>query len=105
MGLTALSHAVCGVPVPLCDATRGLQKAAQKVPKLGTLEKPAHNALTNYLVSLLQSRWRGYAMRKKYSDHALGELAPDAPPQQPPISAATDDAPGKVKGNQVAPAP
>eukprot|EP00964_Phaeocystis_antarctica_P140519 scaffold105385_cov71-Phaeocystis_antarctica.AAC.1 len=56
--LTALTHKVCGVPVPLCDATKGLQKAAQKVPKLASLEKPAHNALTNYLVSLLQSRWR-----------------------------------------------
>jgi len=102
--LTALSHAVCGVPVPKCDATVGLMKTAQKVPKLNSLEKPAHNALTNYLVSLLQSRWRGYAMRKKYSDHALGELPPDAPPPSAP--APPNDAPeGKVKPNQVAPAP
>ena len=27
-----------------------------------------HSALTNYLVSLLQSRWRGYALRKKFTD-------------------------------------
>ena len=101
--LTALTHKVCGVPVPLCDATSGLQKAAQKVPKLASLEKPAHNALTNYLVSLLQSRWRGYAMRKKYSDHALGEAAPDADGAMQ--KAAESDASGKVKPNQVAPAP
>ena len=99
--LTALTHKVCGVPVPLCDATKGLQKAAQKVPKLASLEKPAHNALTNYLVSLLQSRWRGYAMRKKYSDHALGEAAPDGAMQKAP----ENDASSKVKTNQVAPAP
>jgi len=74
------------------------------VPKLTALEKPAHNALTNYLVSLLQSRWRGYAMRKKYSDHALGEVPPEA--MQPPVPAALAEVPdGKVKTNQVAPAP
>jgi len=104
--LTALSHSVCGTPVPLCDATKGLQRAAKKVPKLSQLETPAHNALTNYLVSLLQSRWRGYAMRKKYSDHALGEVPPEGM-QKTPSSAAdgVNDAPGKVKTNQVAPAP
>ena len=99
--LTALTHKVCGVPVPQCEATMGLQSAAKKVPKLAGLEKPAHNALTNYLVSLLQSRWRGYAMRKKYSDHALGEAAPDGATYKAP----ENDASGKVKANQVAPAP
>ena len=74
---------------------------SQKVPKLASHEKPAHNALTNYLVSLLQSRWRGYAMRKKYSDHALGEAAPDGATYKAP----ENDASGKVKANQVAPAP
>ena len=104
--LTAVSHDHAGVPVPMCDTTRKLQKSMQKVPKISTLEKPAHNALTNYLVSLLQSRWRGYAMRKKYSgepgfDENLPELAADV--QQPMPG---DEASGtKVKANQVAPAP
>jgi hypothetical protein len=98
--LTALSHKVAGVPLPLCDATKGLQKAAQKVPKLSALEKPAHNALTNYLVSLLQSRWRGYAMRKKYSDHTLGDAPTDVAQKPPGVDGA-----GKVKPNQVAPMP
>jgi len=102
--LTAVSHNHAGVPVPMCDTTRKLQKSMQKVPKVATLEKPAHNALTNYLVSLLQSRWRGYAMRKKYSgeegyDENVPELAADV--AQP----GAEGAAGKVKGNQVAPAP
>jgi len=104
--LTAVSHYHAGVPVPMCDTTRKLQKSMAKVPKISTLEKPAHNALTNYLVSLLQSRWRGYAMRKKYSgepgfDENTPELAADVPQPVP-----GDDAAGaKVKANQVAPAP
>jgi hypothetical protein len=35
---------------------------------LSKIEKPTHSALTNYLVSLLQSRWRSYAMRRLYED-------------------------------------
>merc|ERR1719198_628218 len=102
--LTALTYGAVGaIEVPYCDATKGLMKAAKKVPKLAGLEGAAHNALTNYLVSLLQSRWRGYAMRKKYSDHALGEGVP--PDSQPPPPAAAAAEPGKVKSNQVAPAP
>jgi len=104
--LTAVSHHHAGVPVPMCDTTRKLQKSMQRVPKMNTLERPAHNALTNYLVSLLQSRWRGYAMRKKYSgepgfDENLPELAADVP--QPPPG--DEGSGGKVKANQVAPAP
>ena len=40
-------------------------------------------------------------MRKKYSDHALGEAAPDGATYKAP----ENDASGKVKANQVAPAP
>jgi len=100
--LTSVANFHAGVPVPVCDTTKKMQKAAQKVPALSRLDKPAHNALTNYLVSLLQSRWRGYAMRKKYEDEpggapqsggvTLSGGAPEMPPQ-------------KVKGNQVMPEP
>jgi len=93
--LTALSHAVCGVPLPVCDTTKRLQKSVARTPALSKLEKPLHNALTNYLVSLLQSRWRGYAMRKKYAD--VGE--------DDPILEGAVAAPPQVKYNQVAPAP
>lgn len=89
--LTAVSHNHAGCPVPVCDTTQKLKKAAAKVPQLRQLKEPAHDALTNYLVSLLQSRWRGYAMRRK------GDEAADAPPP------AYDG--GKVKANQVAPGP
>jgi len=93
--LTAVSHAHAGVPVPVCDTTKKMQRDAQKVPKLKVLDKPAHNALTNYLVSLLQSRWRGYAMRQKYDGDPAAPSG-DAPPSYPPP---------KVKANQVAPEP
>merc|ERR1711998_20347 len=69
--LTALSHSVCGTPVPLCDATKDLQKAAQKVPKLNQLVKPTHNVWCYYLVALLQARWRGYTMRKTHASNPL----------------------------------
>merc|ERR1719247_1929242 len=99
--LTAVSHNHAGVPLPVCDTTRKMQKAATRVPHLSRLEKPAHNALTNYLVSLLQSRWRGYAMRKKYSgepgfDENMPELAADVPQPVP----AGDGAGSKVKGSR-----
>lgn len=73
--LTALTHKICGVPVPVCDTTLSIKKAVSKVHGIKNLEKPVHNALTNYLVSLLQSRWRGYAMRKKYTEDFDGEGA------------------------------
>ena len=66
--LCAVSYYHAGCPVPVCDTTQKLKKAALKAPALKALKEPAHDALTNYLVSLLQSRWRGYAMRKKYTD-------------------------------------
>jgi len=66
--LTAISHKHCGVTLPPCEATYKILRSLDKTPGVAKLEKPQHNALTNYLVSLLQSRWRGYAMRKKYSD-------------------------------------
>jgi len=101
--LTAVSHHHAGVPVPMCDTTRKLQKAIARLPKISSLEKPAHNALTNYLVSLLQSRWRGYAMRRKFSgepgwDENVPELAAD-------VHHSPQENAGKVKPNQVAPEP
>jgi len=107
--LTAVSHNHAGVPVPLCDTTKKIARLATRVPGISKLEKPAHNALTNYLVSLLQSRWRGYAMRKRYEDDdgeyddaGVPELSADHQqpmPDDPGVGA------GKVKANQVAPAP
>jgi hypothetical protein len=93
--LTAVSNAACGeVHVPVCDTTHKLAKATTAVPMLKKLDKPAHNALTNYLVSLLQSRWRGYSMRRQYTEE---EVAAGA--------GATPQALAKPKANQVAPLP
>ena len=98
--LTAVSHNHAGVPVPVCDTTKKMQKAAQRVPHLSRLEKPAHNALTNYLVSLLQSRWRGYAMRKKYDGEEGG-----VPTEGGVTLTAGEPAQQKVKSSQVMPEP
>merc|ERR1711988_157376 len=100
--LTAISHRCAGVALPLNDTTRKLAKSGAALPGLTKLDKPAHNALTNYLVSLLQSRWRGYEMRKKYSDD---ENVPKVgvPASKPAYEEAP--APSKVpRPNQVAPA-
>merc|ERR1712118_204802 len=35
------------------------------IPKLKALDDPEHNALTSYLASVLQSKFRGYALSKK----------------------------------------
>merc|ERR1719263_2218936 len=86
----AMTRAHAGVPVPVCDTTKKMQKSAANAPQLKRLDKPAHNALTNYLVSLLQSRWRGYAMRKEKLE---GQPSGAAPPQQPQYELA----PSKVK--------
>jgi len=97
------------VPVPVCETTNKMAKMALAVPHLKKLDKPAHNALTNYLVSLLQSRWRGYAMRRKYTDGeentytSAADLPADVPQQQPPPYEGLPT--GKVKANQVAPGP
>jgi len=88
--LTAVSNAHAGVPVPICETTNKMAKQALNAPGLKKLEQPNHSALTNYLVSLLQSRWRGYAMRRQYTDEGTEGAVP---PSQ------------KVKQNQVAPAP
>jgi hypothetical protein len=101
--LTAISHAHAGEPVPVCDTTKKMQKMAANLPNMKRLDamagKPVHNALTNYLVSLLQSRWRGYAMRQKYDNGTVGGDAAQAPP--PPYELA----PPKVKASQVMPEP
>jgi len=107
--LTAVSNLEAGVPVPVCETTNKMAKMALAVPHLKKLDKPAHNALTNYLVSLLQSRWRGYAMRRKYTDGeentytSAADLPADVPQQQPPPYEGLPT--GKVKANQVAPGP
>uniref|UniRef100_A0A7S2IRG1 Ion transport domain-containing protein n=1 Tax=Haptolina brevifila TaxID=156173 RepID=A0A7S2IRG1_9EUKA len=106
--LTAVSNLEAGVPVPQCETTNKMARAALNMPHLKKLDKPAHNALTNYLVSLLQSRWRGYAMRRKYdADESTyttaAELPADVTQQQPPPYEGLPS--GKVKVNQVAPGP
>jgi hypothetical protein len=102
--LTAVAHHHAGVAVPVCDTTKKMQKAAQRVPHLARLDKPAHNALTNYLVSLLQSRWRGYAMRRKYDgDEGAGPQAGGVTLADP--QATYEAPPQKVKTNQVMPEP
>jgi len=107
--LTAVSNAEAGVPVPETPVTRKMAKAIQAVPKLKALDKPAHNALTNYLVSLLQSRWRGYAMRREYAQGgeetytSAADLPADVPQQQPPPYEGLPKS--KVKASQVAPGP
>ena len=94
--LTALSNKHAGCALPLVPTTEKLLKAnKQAVLKGGSkLDPPKHSALTNYLVSLLQSRWRGYAMRRQGDEM--------------PASASDETAKigtGKIKANQVAPLP
>jgi len=95
--LTAISNRIAGVALPLNETTRKLAKTGAKLPGLGKLDKPAHNALTNYLVSLLQSRWRGYEMRRKYTEDGTAVVQT----QKPADAAGTTKAP---RPNQVAPA-
>jgi len=101
--LTAITNDVAGVPVPVCDTTKKMQKMANALPKIKTLEKPGHNALTNYLVSLLQSRWRGYATRRQYEDDAVQPATAGGAPPGPSSYAGAP--PAKVKASQVAPEP
>lgn len=68
LGLEADGVRVAAVQLPVCETTVKLARQMGRLPTLRRLKKPVHSALTNYLVSLLQSRWRGYAMRKLYSD-------------------------------------
>jgi len=89
--LTAIAFHEAGVPIPLCDTTKKVQKVATKMSKLGkhNLDAPAHNALTNYLVSLLRTD----------KEKEVDSVATSSPPQQP------THAPQKIKANQVAPEP
>ena len=83
--LTALSYEEYGrVQLEDCETTRKLQKMATKKMKFST-DHPVHDVHTTYLVSLLQSRWRGFAMRRRAESEEGGDQ--------------------KVKSNQVAPAP
>jgi len=126
--LTALTHKECGVELPVNPTTKSLQQKVHKMQTHGVKgekDKPLHSALTNYLVSLLQSRWRGYTMRKKYTDAEIpGGVMGAAPGAAPvpvrgllePATGAAEGAPpargadgglvalGKVRANQVAPA-
>jgi len=114
--LTALTHKECGVDLPVNPTTKSLQHKVHKMQTHGVKkgeEKPQHSALTNYLVSLLQSRWRGYTMRKKYTDAEVAGGAVEPAPVQGMLESgdakpAELQAPardlGKVRANQVAPA-
>jgi hypothetical protein len=81
--LTAITHGVAGVDVPVCDMTEKLLRQAESAAKIkkGDIKKTqigegqTANALTNYLVSLLQSRWRGYEMRQQYEKGAPGKAS------------------------------
>jgi hypothetical protein len=92
--LTALSNKHAGCALPLVPTTEKLLKAnKQAVLKGGSkLDPPKHSALTNYLVSLLQSRWRGYAMRRQ---------GDEMPASDEPAKIGTV----KIKASQVAPLP
>ena len=79
------------------DTTNKLAKQASTVPGLKKMAPAEHNALTNYLVSLLQSRYRSWEMRRKYTEEGGANGAPG--------SADPAGAVGKVKPNQVAPGP
>jgi len=61
--LTSLSYHECGVPVPVCDTTKRLTKALAKSPHLTKLPETEHDALSAYLVSLMQARVRAYHAR------------------------------------------
>ena len=70
----------------------------QKVPVVQKLDRPAHNALSSYYISILQSRWRSYAMRTQFAESQAGA-------EVRPAGGEDDAASGKVKPNQIAPAP
>ena len=89
--LTACANKKAGEPLPVCDTTKKLDRSVQAVPKLKALESAQHSALTNYLVSLLQSRFRGFEARK--SDGTAGNGA----------ELGMGGGLGKVKAGQVAP--
>jgi hypothetical protein len=89
--LTACANKKAGEPLPVCDTTNKLDRSVQAVPKLKALESAQHSALTNYLVSLLQSRFRGFEARK--SDGIAGNGA----------ELGMGGGLGKVKAGQVAP--
>jgi len=58
--LTACTYRVAGQAVPECDATKRIQKALPHIPHLKELEPPCHNSHTNYLVSVLSTRFRAH---------------------------------------------
>jgi len=68
--ITAMANSVCGVPLPVCDETRKIAKEADKAtgPSSAALAEAEHNAMTSYLVSMLQHRYRNYA--KQMEDEA-----------------------------------
>merc|ERR1719482_2521550 len=92
--LTAFADLQVGVAVPVCEATKRVAKSAAKVPKLNSLDKPTQNVLTEYKVSLLQSRWHAFKLRSRLDGGEVLGGEGDANGSRPRP---------KVKANQVAP--
>ena len=67
--LIALSNNYAGVPLPVCDTTNKMARRAAAASSLKKLPAAEHNALSSYLISLLQSRLRSYN----------GRIAPQPP--------------------------
>ena len=77
--LTAISYHVSGVPVlPECAGTKRLQKYVGQVPSIQMLERPSHNSLTNYLVSMLAARYRSYKQRDRRSERCGAIISSNA---------------------------
>ena len=58
------------VPVPECEVVLKVQREQAKVPNLTGLEHASHNTYTNYVLSLLQARFRAYEQRQKAKETA-----------------------------------
>ena len=63
------------VKVPECEVVHKVHRAQQQVPVLGRLEAASHNTYTNYVISLLQARFRGYEARERARTSAQGTLS------------------------------
>lgn len=120
--LTALGYHCKGngVPVPVCDTTKRIQKALSKFPKKTDLDTQDQvDAYTHYLVALLQSRARAFMTRSEGDEgqddgqaarvqSVVGETEVrwNSGEALSKDEAASEDAPskGKVRSNQVLPA-
>lgn len=61
--LNALSYDVAGVPLPLNDTTRQMQRSVSRSTVSAGPAKPTHNVATSYIATRLQQRWRGHVGR------------------------------------------